>query len=256
MNNTKEKTKDVSLFISYAGISIILLFILLVVYGFNQLRREKIEMYGLIQHQGQALMQSLEIAWQNALVSDSLLRNLVAERLLDNAYLIDRLMALSFDNPLILKQLVRETHIFRVMVTDAIGKPVLDSQAPLTSSTLPSPKKPYDPKLVLSMVNPVLYGQKEKLLGGIELKTPFKDDLLWVAVARRGRPGAIIIIVQGDYINRFRSEIGLPKIIKEIGSQPGIEYLTYEDTYNKITAQKGKSGPSPLSKPFYKYLNL
>lgn len=255
MNNEKGK-KDISLFVSYAGISIILLFILLVIYGFNQLRREKKEMYGLIQHQGQALMQSLEIAWQNAIASDSLLRNLVAERLLDNAYLIDNLMDLSFDNPLILKQLVRDTHIFRVIITDAIGKPILDSHAPLALPAQPQSDKPYDPKQILSMVNAVLYGQKEELLGGIEPNIPFKDELLWVAVARRGKPGAIIIIVQADYINRFRSKIGLPNIIKQVGSQPGIEYLMYEDTYNKITAKKGESGPSPLPNPFYEYLNL
>jgi signal transduction histidine kinase len=257
IENKQKNIKNITLFINYAVISIFLLIILIVLYGINQLRYEKIEMYNLLEHQGKALVQSLEIAWQNAIVSDSLVRHQIAERLFDNAYLIDRLMALSGENPLVLKQLVRDTHIFRVIITDAIGRFVLDSQEPPTHPGFPIPSGfPIDPTQILTIVNPVLSGQKKQLLIGNEPNNPIHEGLLWVAVARRANPGAVIITVQADYLNRFRSEIGLAKIIKEIGAKPGIEYLIYEDPFNRITAQKGKSGPPSLPQPIYWYLNL
>ena len=201
-------------------------------------------------------MESLEIAWQNAILSDSLVRHQVIERLLDNAYYIDRVMAQTGEDPSILQQIVRETNIFRVIITDAIGRFILDSQAPSPGSGFPTPGVPVDPAQLLPMVNPVLSGQKQHLLIGNEPVNPIPANLVWVAVARRTNPGAIIINVQADYLNRFRSEIGLNKMIKEIGSKPGIEYLTYEDPFNRIAAQKGESGPPPLTKPLYTYLNI
>jgi len=252
----EKKTNEGPLFTTYAVISIFLLIILIGGFGLNQLRREKIELYNLLEHQGQALVESLEIAWQNAILSDSLVRHQVIERLLDNAYYIDRIMAQSGENPFILQQLVRETNIFRVIITDAIGRFILDSQDSSPGTGFPTPGLPIDPAQLLPMVNPVLSGQKKHLLIGNEPVNPIPENLVWVAVARRANPGAIIINVQADYLNRFRSEIGLNKMIKEIGSKPGIEYLLYEDPFNRITSQKGESGPPPLTKPLYSYLNL
>lgn len=245
------------LFGTYAVVSIFLLIILIFVFGLNQLRREKIEMYHLLQHQGEALVQSLEIAWHNAIVSDSLVRQQIAERLLDNAYLIDRIMSQSGENPVILKQIVGDTNLFRVIITDAVGRFVLDSLAPSSSSPgFPAPGTPIDPAQMLPMVNPILSGQKKQLFIGDEPNNPIQGDLLWVAVARKSNPGAIIINVHADYLNRFRSEIGLSKIIKEIGAKPGIEYLIYEDPFNRIAAQKGESGPPHLPQPFHTFPNL
>jgi signal transduction histidine kinase len=256
IENKKEKTKGIPLFTTYAVISIFLLIILLVVYALNQLRRQKIEMYNLLEYQGQALIQSLEISWQNAILSDSLVRHQIAERLLDNAYMIDRIMALSDEDPFILKQLVRDTNLFRVIITDAFGRPVLDSLPPFPSPGSSVPGLPIDPVQIVTMFNTVLSGQKKQLLVGSEPRNPIQEDLLWVAVARRTVPGAIIIHVQADYLHRFRSEIGLSKIIKEIGAKPGIEYLIYEDPFNRIIAQKGESGPPALTQPLYNYLKL
>ncbi|MGA1842582.1 MAG: two-component system sensor histidine kinase NtrB [bacterium] len=254
IDEKKKKTQGIPLFTTYAVVSIFLLIILLVVYALNQLRRQKIEMYNLLEYQGQALIQSLEISWQNAILSDSLVRQQIAERLLDNAYMIDRIMSSTGANEYILKQLVRDTNLFRVIITDAFGRPVLDSLPPFPSPDPSVPGLPIEPAQIVTMFNHILSGQKKQLLVGSEPSNPIQEDLLWVAVARRTVPGAIIIHVQADYLHRFRSEIGLSKIIKEIGSKPGIEYLIYEDPFNRIISQKGESGPPTLTQPLYNYL--
>ncbi len=252
LNNKKKNRKGISLFITYAGISIILLFTLFVIYGLNQIRLEKSEMYSLIEHQGNALVQCLEIAWQNAIVSDTLVRNLLAERLFDNAYLIDQLLGLSFDNPLFFKLLVKDMQSFHVIVTDPIGRPILDSRASPASPPLPIKNMSDDFSDIFKMINSILYGREKKIAIGLEPKNPFKDAQLWIAVARRGRPGVIIISVEAEYIDNFKSKIGLSKILEEIGSQPGIEYLVYEDRNSNTLIQKGKSGRPIQSMPFYK----
>ncbi|MGA1797050.1 MAG: sensor histidine kinase [bacterium] len=254
--HSDKTTRGKPLFTTYAVITLFLLIILITVNGLIQFRREKIEMYNLLQHQGEALVQSLEIAWHNAVLSESLVRQQVAERLLDNAYFIDRVMSLTGENPFILKQLVKETNIFRVIVIDAVGRFVLDSNPPYVLPGLPNPSSPpMDPANILPMVNPVLSGRKQHLMVGNEPLSPVRENLLWVAVARRTAPGAIIVTVQGEYLTRFISEISLSKIINQIGAKPGIEYLIYDDPFNRITAQKGESGPPPLAKPLFHYLS-
>ena len=74
--------------------SVLLLLIVVSAYGLSESRRLQRELLRQAEAKGMALAEAMEASAKNAILGNSLLEEMVSQRLLDNARLIDQLLLL------------------------------------------------------------------------------------------------------------------------------------------------------------------
>ena len=219
--------KKPNFFLIYATASIFLLIIVVGFHGLWQLQKGKQALYKVLYDQGNALVESLQTSGKNAIISNILSQEILINRLLDNANLIDLLIEQNGHNSLPLQKIVSKNNLFRLQVVDPSGRVLFDSINPLSPAILNV--LPWQKQFITSGINPILRGEQRIIVEGLNENQHTIGNLFWVAVARNNSQGAIIIHVDAHYIDRFRREIGLKKIINDIAEQEGIQYVLFQD---------------------------
>jgi len=80
--------------VRYFIASVLLLLIVVSAYGLSESRRLQQELLRQAEAKGMALAEAMEASTKNAILGNSLLEEMVSQRLLDNARLIDQLLLL------------------------------------------------------------------------------------------------------------------------------------------------------------------
>jgi len=223
---------------TYAIMSI---FLLIIVVGFHslwQMQKGKQALYNALYDQGDALVESLQASGKNAIISNKVAQDILVSRLLDNARLIDMLIRMYGYNSMLLNEVVTQNNLFRVQVVDQSGRVMLDSLIPPFPPILDWLPDDQHRLFFFRMIAPLLRGEKQYILEKVHKDQPTMENLFWVAMARQNNEGAIIIHVDAQYMEQFRREIGLGKLIDDIAEQKGIRYISFQDGCNFIVAPK------------------
>jgi hypothetical protein len=188
-----------------------------------------------------ALADALETSGRNALLANQRLEEAIAQRLLDDARLLDRLLPhVPLSNQL-LAELAAGNGLDRVEVLDAQGT-ILASSA----IRLPAPMQEHLarhgmemrglPPMLRHWYEPLLRGQAQEALQG------FGEQRFWLgrqyAVAIRRQEGAGMIAISADAgeILRFRQEVGLQRLLNDLASNPVVAYVSLQNPELTVVA--------------------
>ncbi len=223
----------------YFVASVLLLSALLAVLGVTTARRTQQELARQLEQKGRALAEAVEIASRSAIAGNALMEEMIAQRLLDNARLIDELLRARPLDAEALAGIRTANRLRRVDLLDRDGRP----------RTPPAPPPP-PPRGM--MMGPMMggpgdgppaerhremmrffwgrrWGRAPADEGGAESPAPIRDRRFWegtdfgVAIGARSFPGIIAVHADAAYVLDFRKEIGVERQIEELGRQSGVE---------------------------------
>lgn len=187
----------------------------------------KRELAHTLKEQSQALITALEKGSQNAIASYDLLQDVIAERLLDNARLLEKMDYHGILKENDLEEIARENDIFRINVYDADGnKEMVSFRGFGWGATKPAAD---------DLMKAIQEEDNDELVIGFK-STRFGTASRFAVAKKRRKGGFIMLNVNTQDMLEFRKSIGLGKLIQEIGENEGVAYIALQDTASIIIA--------------------
>src|ERR1041385_7715785 len=122
----------------------VLLLILASLYVIFEAQRLKQEFLRQTEDKGAALAQTMEASVRNAIVGNALLEDLIEQRLLDNARLIDQLLLSRKVDEALLKGISAMNRLQKIDLLDSAGQPWKLSALPATGAKKPDGEEPLE----------------------------------------------------------------------------------------------------------------
>lgn len=190
--------------------------------------------------EGLVLLDLLATSARRTLEANRLLEDSIAQRLIDNAHLIDRLSAGGSFGEKRLASLMEANGLSRVELLDAQGQLVEEAEVPGPGRVMGpmmgrrgmgmmgrgqmqghmEAMRQHHARHRRKLLDPILQGKAREAMVG------FGEERFWlgseygVAVKREAAPGIVLIMAPAEYILTFRSEIGVQRLIDEIAKNP------------------------------------
>jgi signal transduction histidine kinase len=231
----------------------LLLLILASLYVFFEAQRLQQELLRQTEDKGTALAKAMEAGVRNAIVGNALLEDLIEQRLLDNARLIDQLLLSRRVDQALLKEVSAMNRLQKIDLLDREGQPWELSALPAMIA-----KKTEGEELLQRRQQMISYmwGKRWRLprekaeKPAAELPPRITTSEFWkgsaigVAVGARSFPGIIAIHANADYILNFEKEIGVQRQIQELGRESETEFVSFLDSDLNVVAHtdRGRIG--------------
>lgn len=269
--------------------TVLLLILLLGGYTMLESRRLQTSLSRELEDRARALIGVLEAASRNAVASNTLLEELIAQRLLDNARFIDFLAGRGAWGEDLIQRVVKENRLAKVELLDPLGRAV---QLPIGPSFAGAPGRPAPPDRIGPAGPPGPGGPPRRMGPGMMARRggPSPDPMdrpseerrgsgmhfMWgsrwggprgdpaalfpslprdakirrfwegsdfgVAVPAQNFPGVIAVHADAEYLLNFRKEIGLQRLIEDLGRQSGVEEVTLFDADQSVLAASNPAG--------------
>lgn len=179
----------------------------------------------------------------NILSSESEIENLMSQHLLGVARNIKRLDSLGKLSDEKLVDIANENNVFRINIFDRNGNKIFSNninEMPHTKS-----ESKYSPK---DFIEPILKGEKSEIIIGFK-EARFEEGSRFAVAVRRAsdKGGAIVVNLDADEYLKFRKNIGFDRMISDIGSKRGIEYIILQNENKIIASNKPVKGLSSFS---------
>jgi len=231
----------------------LLLLILASLYVFIEAQRLQQELLRQTEDKGMALAKAMETSVKNAIVGNALLEDLIRERLVDNARLIDQLLLSRHVDQALLNELSAMNRLQKIDLLDEQGRPWKIAALPTAIARKKARDETFQPhRQTISYA----WGKRWRLpTEKAEEKTgepppSIKDKEFWkgsafgVAVGARSFPGIIAIHANADYIFNFEKAIGVQSQIEDLGRQSDSEFVSFLDSDLNVVAHtdRGRIG--------------
>jgi two-component system sensor histidine kinase HydH len=222
----------VNIRLRYVIIITLLLALILFLIAFFGIKKSKSNMLKVMEKEGTALLESLILSSQNTIRANALVEEIVGERLLNIAYLVDRAEKEGNIDNSELQEIVGESNLLRV--------DILDQQMSLIYSSDPQDKEIYQDTttLVRSILQSIFDGEKKEAVFGIEAKTLLAEKSYAAAIRRSKGKGAVVVVTSAAYMESFKKEIGLGYLIQKISQESGVEYIVLQSRQGIALASK------------------
>ena len=220
----------------YLLASVLLLVLLVGIYTASVARRPQAELSAQLEQKGLALADVVETGSRNAIRSNALMEQMIAERLLDNARLVDEIMRFPV-LPGELERIARRNRLRRIDLLDADGRPWTPPAPPRMRMMMPGPGgpggpgPPHPPGAPPMPMMSYMWGRRwapppEEGKAGVP--TAISDRKFWegsvfgVAIGAESFPGIIAVHADAAFILNFGKEIGVERQLEELGRQAGV----------------------------------
>ncbi|MFH0931705.1 MAG: ATP-binding protein [Candidatus Zixiibacteriota bacterium] len=216
----------------YVILLTLLFALILFLIAFFSIEKSKSNMLKVMEKEGEALLESLVLASQNTVKANSLLEELVTERLLNIAKLVDQMDKDGILTNSKLEELVKKNSLLRIDLLD-IKRKILKSSHPeeieIYADTAHFP---------LAKLEKVLKGEIQE--AAFEIKgNGILSEGKYVVVLRRSKgQGGITVVSPSAYLENFQKEIGIGYLIQNISQQSGIEYIVLQSREGIVFASK------------------
>ena len=223
----------------------LLLLILASLYVFFEAQRLQQELLRQTEDKGTALAKAMETSVKNAIVGNALLEDLIRQRLVDNARLIDQLLMSRHVDQALLTEISAMNRLQKIDLLDEQGRPWKLAALPTViagKKTRDVTFQPHRPTISYA------WGKRwrlptekpEEKTGepplGVKDKEFWKGSPFGVAVGASSFPGIIAIHANADYIFNFEKEIGVQSQIEDLGRQSDSEFVAFLDSDLNVVA--------------------
>jgi signal transduction histidine kinase len=223
----------------------LLILILASLYVFFEAHRLQQELLRQTEDKGTALATAMETSVKSAIVGNALLEDLIRQRLVDNARLIDQLLLSRQVDQALLDELSAMNRLQKIDLLDEQGRPWKLAALPTAMA-----RKKAAEEIVQAREATIIYAwgkrwrlptEKAEVDPG-EPPPRLKDNEFWkgsafgVAVGANSFPGIIAIHANADYIFNFDKVIGVQSQIEELGRYSDSEFVSFLDTDLNIVA--------------------
>ena len=156
---------------------------------------------------------------------------LTAQRLLENARLIERLSESKIPPPDSLAGIARENDLYMIAVLDKNGDVLSRSRNTTDHETDDNHK--HRPE-----VESVLSGKYSEAVIGF-MEDQYYSGKRYGVVVKRNSGGAIVVNTDSGKMLDFRKTVGLGTLFNKIGSLEGVSYITLQDSIGIVAASSG-----------------
>jgi len=242
--------------------TVLLLIVLLGAYTLIESRRLQQSLSRELEDRAVALIGILEAGSKNAIASNALLEEAVTQRLLDNARFVDFLVARTPRAQELIQRVVAENKLAKVELLDREGHPIslsrIEARRRPEASEAPGPAGPpisgRGPRMMMgwrmrqpdvsesrppqgqpSPGMPFMWGHRwwggsrgdpahlfPSLPKGAKVRRFWEGSAFGVAVPAQSFSGAIAVHADAEYLLNFRREIGVERLIEDLGRQSGV----------------------------------
>ncbi len=222
----------VGLRLRYVILLTLLFALILFLIAFFSIEKSKSNMLKVMEKEGKALLESLVLASQNTVKANSLLEELVTERLLDIAKLVDEMDKGGILTNAKLEELVRRNSLLRIDLLDITRK--------ILKSSHPEEMESYADTAHFSSaeLQKVLQGETQEAAFEIKGGGVLSEGKYVVVLRRSKGQGGIAVISPSAYMEDFQKEIGIGYLIQNISQQSGIEYIVLQSREGIVFASK------------------
>jgi len=223
----------------------LLLLILASLYVFFEAQRLQQELLRQTEDKGTALAKAMETSVKTAIVGNALLEDLIRQRLVDNARLIDQLLLSRHVDQALLKEISAMNRLQKIDLLDEQGRPWKLAALPTAIARKKAREETFQPH---GQTISYAWGKRwrlptekaEEKTGepppGVKDKEFWKGSAFGVAVGARSFPGIIAIHANADYIFNFEKAIGVQSQIEDLGRQSDSEFVAFLDSDLNVVA--------------------
>ncbi len=223
----------------YFVASVVLLAALAALFAVSVALRTQQELSRQLEEKGLALADALETSSRNAILGNALMEEMIAQRLLDNARLVDQILFSRPFDPEYLSGIRAMNRLARIELLDRDGRPYTPPPPPRPPGMMgmmgrpPIPEGRPDQRRAMMMY---MWGRRWSPPSAEgEVPPVIRDRKFWqgsvfgVAVGARSFPGIIAVHADAEYVLNFSREIGVQRQVEEMGHQPGIDSIALLD---------------------------
>ena len=223
----------------------LLLLMLASLYTYFEAQRLKQEFLRQTEEKGTALAKAMEASVRNAIVGNAVLEDLIRQRLIDNARLIDQLLLFRYADQSLLNEISAMNRLQKIDLLDEQGRPW---ELSALATAIAAKKAKEETVQRRQQTIQYAWGKRWRLpteKAGEALTEPppgIKDKQFWkgsafgVAVGARSFPGIIAVHANSDYILNFEKEIGVQTQIETLGRHSDSEFIAFLDGNLKVVA--------------------
>jgi signal transduction histidine kinase len=226
----------------YGLAALLLLVALIMGLGVFVILNEARSLQQVLRDQGLALAEALETSARNALLANQRLEEAIAQRLLDNARLLDRLLQHEPLSNHLLAELTARQQLNRVEVLDDQGQVMATS-----AITMPPPMHEHMarhgmemrgvPPMMRHFYAPLLQGQAQQVLEGFGEQRFWLGHQYGVAIRRQAGTGIIAITADAGEILKLRQEMGIERLLDDLATNPILAYVLLYNPALTVVAQ-------------------
>ena len=218
--------------------SVLLLASLAALFSLSTALRTQQELRRQLEEKGRALAEALDISSRNAIRSNALMEEMIAQRLLDNARLVDQLLLSRSPDPDWLRRISAANGLARIDLLDRGGRPYQPPSRPPMMSGMMMARPPSTPAEAQERHTTMMYMWGRRWAPparGNETPAAIRDRKFWegtvlgVAVGARSFPGIIAVHADAHSVLDFSRTIGVQHQVEELGRQAGVESIALLD---------------------------
>jgi signal transduction histidine kinase len=228
----------------------LLLLVLASLYIVFEARRLQQELLRQTEDKGTALAKAMETSVKNAIVGNALLEDLIRQRLVDNAQLIDQLLLSRRVDQGLLNEISAMNRLQKIDLLDEQGRPWKLAALPAMIA------KEKTREGIFPQHRPTIsyaWGKRWRLPTekaeeptaepppGVKNKEFWKGSAFGVAVGARSFPGIIAVHANADYIFNFDKAIGVQTQIEDLGRQSDSEFVSFLDNDLTVVAHTDRA---------------
>ncbi len=255
-------------------LTVLLLVALVGIYMFLDARRIQHDLERELRERSTALLNVLDTSGRNAVAGNALVEELIGQRLLDNASLIDQLLAARGFDAGQVAQIVARNHLRKIEFLDRAGRRL--SRPPVSPPAAPSSPRawgmgtgmmdPATPQRMQehmgrwmgpeggqpgreepSMMMPFMWGWRWRSPQPSPPQAPavppaLQERKFWegsdygVAVPAASFPGIIAVHADARMLLEFRDQVGVQQLLEQLGRQADVAYVALVDPAGQIVA--------------------
>lgn len=215
-----------------------ILFFLFSCFALFEYVQSKKDILSLMQEEGYILLDALRTSGERSILSYGELERRIRLDLLSDAALIDALDRTQRLTPGTLVRFAELLNLKRVLILGASGRIELDSNRSAESEK------------AARFAAPLFSGRKDTaVVGFLEGNSP--DERAYAAAVRRKKGGVVVAAAEAGGLLELRREVGPGRLVREIGSRPGVAYAVLQDSMGVLMASRGVSEMNPIAEdPF------
>ena len=217
--------------VPYFLASVLLLVGLFSLYVFYESRWLEEELVRQVEVKARALTRTMETSAKKSIKGNALIDELVRQRLLDNARLIDRLLTANAPAPLV-QRISAINQLHKVELLDLQGRPWVSHTGtvpPDVENFLAEFRERWSSQESTVHIWGRLWSQPREQVPTLPQHKFWEDSVFGVALEARSFPGFIAIHADAAYMLKLQREIGVQRQIQDLGRQEGIHHLALLD---------------------------